>query len=195
MGFIVALMLTYMDEESAFWMVNSLMTKYEMKGYFTKNFPALQKSFYVLLRLIKKYIPKIYEHFKAKEVHPSMYASQWFITLFAVNFRFDILVRIFDVFLLEGQKILYRIALAVLKIKEDKILNKKGFDEVMVFMKNLFESITADDLFARAFKFSISRDHIAVKFYLNYLLKEFEAQYESAQIDKEDEYMKQIKFI
>jgi len=164
MGFIVALMLTYMDEESAFWMVHCLMNKYEMHGYYTLNFPELQKSFYILLRLIKKHIPKIYDIFKTKEVVPSMYASQWFITLFAVNFRFDILVRVFDVYLLEGQKILYRIALAVLKINEEKILSKKGFDEVLVIMKYLFNNITADDLFLKAFKFSISRDHITVGF-------------------------------
>lgn len=163
-------MLTYMDEESAFWMVHSLMTKYEMKGFFTKNFPRLHKSFYVLLRLLKKHAPKIYDLFKRREVLPSMYASQWFITLFAVNFKFDILVRIFDVFLLEGQKIIFRIALAVLKMKEDKILAKKSFEDILSNMKYLFENVTADDLFAKAFKFSISRDHIAV---IKMILKSF----------------------
>lgn len=118
MGFIAALLLTYMDEESTFWMIHSLMVKYKMKGYYLKDFPELQKSFYKLLCLMKKHLPKIYEHYKKEQVFPSMYACQWFISIFSVNFKFDTLVRIFDVFLLEGEKILYRIALAILKIHE-----------------------------------------------------------------------------
>jgi Rab-GTPase-TBC domain len=67
-------------------------------------------------------MPKLYELFKKSFIHPSMFASQWFITIFAVNLKFDILVRIFDVFLLEGQKIFYRFALAILKINEGRLL-------------------------------------------------------------------------
>lgn len=122
MGFICALLLTYMEEESAFWILNSLIEKYNMEGFYLNNFPGLEKSFYVLLALCKKHIPKIYDLFKNFGIHPSMYASQWFITIFGVNFKFDILVRIFDVFLLEGEKILYRFALAILKINEGTIL-------------------------------------------------------------------------
>jgi hypothetical protein len=163
MGFITALMLTYMDEESAFWMIHALMNKYQMKGYYEKDFPELQRSFFKLLSLMKKHIPKVYEHFKNKCVHPSMYASQWFITIFSVNFKFDVLVRIFDVFLLEGEKVLYRFALSVLKINEDKLLHARQFEDVMAIFKNLFDNITADDLFNKAFKFSISKSHLQVK--------------------------------
>jgi hypothetical protein len=170
MGFITALMLTYMDEESTFWMIHSLMYKYNMKDFYFKNFPGLEKSFYILLRLMKKHLNKVYELFKIKEIHPSMYASQWFITLFAVNFKFDALVRIFDVFLLEKEKILYRIALAVLKINEEKILQQKNFEDILGQMKFLFDNVNVEDLFAKAFKFSISKDHITVTIYFLFKL-------------------------
>jgi hypothetical protein len=165
MGFIVALLLTYMDEESAFWMVHSLMKKYSMEGYYLREFPELKRSFYKLLRLMKKFCPKIYELFKNKEIYPSMYASQWFITIFALNFKFDILVRIFDVFLLEGEKIFYRIGIAVMKIKEDKITNTRTFEDVLGKLKFLFENLNVEDLFAKAFKLSISKDHLRVNLF------------------------------
>jgi len=163
MGFITALMLTYMDEDSTFWMIHSLMYKYNMKDFYFKDFPGLERCFYVLVRLLKKHIPKIYELFKSKEIHPSMYASQWFITIFAVNFKFDVLVRIFDVFLLEKEKILYRIALAILKINEERLIAQKNFEDVLYQLKFLFDNINVEDLFVKAFKFSISRDHIEVR--------------------------------
>jgi len=65
MGFITAILLNYMDEESVFWMLHSIMEneKFNMKGHFMNGMPDLNKSFYKLIVLIKKYLPKIYELF------------------------------------------------------------------------------------------------------------------------------------
>jgi len=52
-----------------------------------------------------------------------MYISPWFLALFSVLFKFDVLVRVYDVYLLEGSKIIYRIALTLLKLNEGKIYN------------------------------------------------------------------------
>ena len=43
MSFLTALFLTYMDEESTFFMLNSLMDKYNMKRIFSPGFPDLNK--------------------------------------------------------------------------------------------------------------------------------------------------------
>ena len=45
MGFIVAVFLTYMDEESSFFMLHSLMKKYDMEGFYLPGFPILKKHF------------------------------------------------------------------------------------------------------------------------------------------------------
>ena len=47
-----------------------------------------------------------------------MFGSKWFMTLFSYDFPFVSLVRIWDIFLFEGWKIVYRIALATLKLNE-----------------------------------------------------------------------------
>jgi hypothetical protein len=164
MGFIAALMLTYMDEESTFWLIHSLMNKYNLKGYYMKDFPELKLTFFKLLCMMKRCLPRLYKHFKKHNVYPSMYACQWFISVFSVNFKFDILVRIFDVFLLEGEKILYRFALAVLQINEERFLKAKAFEDVMGLFKGMYEHITVDDLTVRAFKLSISKDHLKVSY-------------------------------
>jgi hypothetical protein len=165
MGFIAALLLTYMDEESAFWMIHSLVVKYNLKGYYLKDFPELKPSFYKLLSLMKRHLPNIYEHFRKNEVYPTMYATQWFISIYSVNFRFDTLVRIFDVFLLEGEKVLYRLALAILKINEEVIMKAKRFEDIMCLFKGLYEGVTADDLITKAFKFSMTKEQLKVTIY------------------------------
>ena len=161
MGFIVAVFLTYMDEESSFFMLHSLMKKYDMEGFYLPGFPILKKTFYILLNLEKKFIPKIYELFKKEGMIPSMYASEWFICLFSRNLEFNSLVRIFDVFLLEGYKVIYRFALAFLKLKEEKFLEgKDGLASIMPTINECTENVDVEKVFNIAFGFSISRKYI-----------------------------------
>ena len=161
MGFIVAVFLTYMDEESSFFMLHSLMKKYNMEGFYLPGFPILKKTFYTLLNLEKKFIPKIYELFKKEGMIPSMYASEWFICLFSRNLEFNSLVRIFDVLLLEGYKVIYRFALAFLKLKEDKFLEgKDGLASIMPVINECTENVDIEMVFKVAFGFSISRKYL-----------------------------------
>lgn len=43
---------------------------------------------------------------------------QWFMTLFTYNFPFAVVVRIWDAVLSEGWKVIFRVALALLKTNE-----------------------------------------------------------------------------
>ena len=183
MGYLAAIFLLYMDEESAFYMLHSLVKNYGFEGLYKEGFPDLKKKFYVLLNLEKKYIPKIYDIFKRDGVFISIYASQWLLCLFAKDLKPNILVRIFDVFLFEGFKVIYRFALAFLKLKEKAFIsNKKGIFYSMNTIKLLFDNIDIDELFKVAFSFSLSRSHI----------KKYEEEYEQNKNNKDDEFVKQL---
>jgi len=95
-------------------------------------------------------------------VFPSMYAAQWFITLFTVNFKYEILVRIFDFFLCEGIKVVYRLGLAIMKINEEKFLKAKQLEEIMGIFKSVYDNLDPDELFNVAFDFGFSRKHLQV---------------------------------
>jgi hypothetical protein len=46
-----------------------------------------------------------------------MYFTEWAMTLFCRGFSFELVTRVFDIFLLEGNyKIVYRVSLAILKV-------------------------------------------------------------------------------
>jgi hypothetical protein len=183
MGFIAAVFLTYMDEESSFYMLDSLMDKYKLEGFYLPGFPELKKTFYILLNLEKKFVPKVYELFKKEGMIPSMYASEWFICLFSRNLEFNGLVRIFDVFLLEGYKVIYRFSLAFLKIKEDEFLKgKDGLASIMQTINKSYENIDIENLFKIAFGFSISRKDI----------DKLGQEYDKIKDDQKNEFVKQL---
>lgn len=48
---------------------------------------------------------------KELDVDCNMFASQWFMTICIYGFRYSTMVRIWDIFLGEGVKIIFRIAL------------------------------------------------------------------------------------
>ena len=181
MGFIAAIFLTYMDEESSFFMLHSLMKKYEMEGTFFDNFPDLKKKFFILLNLQKKLIPKIYNIFQRDGVLPTMYASTWFISLFSKTLDFKIVVRIFDCFFLEGFKVIYRISLALLKLREnDFIKAEKG--NSMTLLVSCHENVDEEELFKIAFGFSISRNFI----------EKCEAEFEKVKNNEKNEFISQL---
>ena len=183
MGFIAAVFLTYMDEESSFFMLHSLMKKYELEGFYLPGFPELKKTFYILLNLEKKFIPKIYELFKKEGMIPSMYASEWFICLFSRNLEFQNLVRIFDVFLLEGYKVIYRFSLAFLKLKENEFLKgKDGLASIMQTINQCLENVDIENLFKIAFGFSLSRKD----------LDKLGKEYDKIKDNQNDEFVKQL---
>ena len=181
MGFLAAVFLIYMDEESSFYMLHSLMKKYKLEGLYYDNFPDLKKKCFVLLNMQKKYINKLYNIFQRDGIVPTMYASSWFISLFARTVDFNIAVRILDCFFLEGFKVIYRISLALLKLSENAFCSaKKG--ETLPLLYKVQENINVEELFKVAFGFHISRNYI----------KECEIEYEKVKNDKNNEYMAQL---
>ena len=183
LGYLAALFLIYMDEESAFYMLHAVIKNYEMEGLYLPGFPDLKKKFYVLLNLEKKFIPKIYNILKRDEALPSFYASEWFMCLFCKKVKPNILVRIIDVFLYEGYKVIYRFAIAFLKMKEnDFIKNPSGIFYSSVTLKKLFENIEVEELFKEAFDLNLSKKHIA----------KYEEEYEENKDNPNNEFMKQV---
>ncbi|AEE73811.1 Ypt/Rab-GAP domain of gyp1p superfamily protein [Arabidopsis thaliana] len=104
MGFIAGLLLLYMSEEDAFWLLVALLkgaVHAPMEGLYHAGLPLVQQYLFQLESLVKELIPKLGEHFTQEMINPSMYASQWFITVFSYSFPFPLALRIWDVFLSE----------------------------------------------------------------------------------------------
>ena len=181
MGFITAMFLIYMAEESSFFMLEALMKKYGIEDIYYEGFPGLRKRLFILLNLTKKFLPKLYNLNKKGGILPMLYASSWFITLFTKCVDFSISLRIFDCFLLEGIKVIYRFSLALIKLKESEILGSDADDTIKIYT-NIHENVKVDELFKTAFGFNLSR---------NYLQK-LEDEYEKVKNDKENEFILQL---
>ncbi|ORZ26993.1 rab-GTPase-TBC domain-domain-containing protein [Lobosporangium transversale] len=145
MASIVATMLTFFDEEKTFVLLAQLFSRYGINDLVIPGFPALFEAFYIQEELTKIYAPRVFEALQAMGIATASYASRWYITLYSAGVvPHRTLLRIWDVFLLEGFDWLYFMALALLKYYESSLI-QKNFEQTMEKL-NAKMDIQDDDL-------------------------------------------------
>ena len=159
MSFIVALFLIFLSEEESFWLLVTLITQYDFKGFFIQGMSKAYECFHIADGLLKKFEPKIFKKFQSDGVSISMYAEQWFITGFLTDFSVESALKIWDCFFNEGFKIFYRVYLATLKINS-KLLFKSSLEKSMKILKKVGYEINSEVLMSKAFGLSLSHKHI-----------------------------------
>ncbi len=120
MGFISALFLSYMPEEQTFWHLVACLNhkKYGLADMYRPGMSRVMEALGIFQHTLALYLPQVHAHLEQEGVHATMFATQWFVTLFAYSFPFAFVTRIWDIFLHEGWKIIYRVAIALLKLSE-----------------------------------------------------------------------------
>ncbi|ERF70501.1 hypothetical protein EPUS_07358 [Endocarpon pusillum Z07020] len=102
MNFIIMPLLFTMPEEEAFCLLVRLMNKYGLRELFVQDMPGLHLHLYQFERLLEDLEPALYCHLNRRGVTPKLYATQWFLTLFAYRFPLQLVMRVFDLILSEG---------------------------------------------------------------------------------------------
>jgi hypothetical protein len=76
-----------------------------------------QKVLHVFECLGRLHLPVLWSHFEREGIHPTMFFTEWAMTMFCRGFSFELVTRVWDIFLYEGDyKIVYRVSLAILKV-------------------------------------------------------------------------------
>lgn len=71
----------------------------------------------VLSSLVATYLPGVEGVIKEHDIELSLIALHWFMTLFSSVLHMKILLRVWDLFFLDGSIVLFQVTLAMLKIK------------------------------------------------------------------------------
>lgn len=137
MSGIAALLLMYLNEEDAFWALSVLITsskKHSMHGFFIPGFPKLKRFQDHHEAILKKFAPKLFKHLEKEGVYTSLYTLKWFMQCFLDRTPFPLTLRVWDVFLLEGDKTLTAMAYNLMKIHKKKFV-KQPMEDVVVFLQ------------------------------------------------------------
>lgn len=73
--------------------------------------------------LLAKFLPKIDKHFSKLEITPQLYMIPWFEELFSRTIDYKLLSHIIDLYLLNGEYVLYQTSLTILKSYEEDLIS------------------------------------------------------------------------
>lgn len=136
MSQITALLLMYMNEEDAFWALVKLLSgqRHAMHGFFIPGFPKLMRFQEHHDRILKKTMPKLKQHLDNQEVFTSLYTMKWFFQCFLDRTPFTLTLRIWDIYIFEGERVLPAMSYTILKLHK-KHLMKLSMEELVDFLQ------------------------------------------------------------
>lgn len=132
MNRLAAVALLVLPEEEAFWCLKTIVDKIMPKGYYNDLWLA-QVDSNVVMDFVGLKMPALSDHFNQNGIELSLFA--WFLTIFVDGTPPALFLRLWDSFLYEGDKILFRVALALLKINESHLLKLSNSVTVNNFLR------------------------------------------------------------
>ncbi|KDE03059.1 hypothetical protein MVLG_06448 [Microbotryum lychnidis-dioicae p1A1 Lamole] len=127
-----AMLLINMSVADAFISLVNLVNKSFLKSFYGDNPDEPDAYYRIFDTLLADNMPKVYENFYKEVVRPSLYLHPWLTSMFVQFLPLDLSTRLFDVFLLEGDAFVFRVALVLLQILEPRLFNpvQSELDEV-----------------------------------------------------------------
>ncbi|PBP24959.1 TBC domain-containing protein [Diplocarpon rosae] len=132
LNFIAGLLLLFMEEEKAFWMLN-IITGVYLPGTHELNLEGANVDLGVLMTSIKDMMPQVWAKIGGEldgsalprstlHLPPiTLCTTAWFMSCFIGTLPIESTLRVWDSFFCEGSKTLFRISLTIFKIGEPEI--------------------------------------------------------------------------
>merc|ERR1719516_105444 len=111
-------------------------------NYYTKQLVGAQVDQEVFNELVCEKLPNLAIHLENHGVDPALFSLNWFLCLFVDTLPVSTYLHIWEAFLFEGSKVLFRYSLAILKMVEEKLLRQNDYMSLFSTFKTEAESLT-----------------------------------------------------
>ncbi|KYO21337.1 TBC1 domain family member 2B isoform A [Alligator mississippiensis] len=138
---LVAIALLYLEQEDAFWCLVTIVEVFMPRDYYTKTLLGSQVDQRVFKDLMSEKLPRLHAHFEQYKVDYTLITFNWFLVIFVDSVVSDILFKIWDSFLYEGPKVIFRFALALFKYKEEDILKLQDSMSIFKYLRYFTRTI------------------------------------------------------
>ena len=133
-----------LDEETTFYYMLAIQKNTKFEEIFQKNLYLLTMFFEVFKKILKIYIPEIYQHEINNDLNENYYMPPWFLTLFMFSATaFDkkdapkFIFLIMEDFFLNGWSAIFNAGYTVIQYHRNEILGLK-LDKLLHYMVNNF---------------------------------------------------------
>ena len=139
----------------------------EVKGLTRRaiTVPRFAPAMRELSRFIEIILPDVAAKLSRFSIDPSIFASQWFITLFAYNLPFQLVARIWDLFLLKRWSVIFRVSLVLLSLARKEFAEAEDPETILRLLKSISARIQVEDvnqIIERAMRLNLDEDDARV---------------------------------
>ncbi|KAK2647674.1 hypothetical protein Ddye_015163 [Dipteronia dyeriana] len=158
MNFFAGLLLLLMPEENAFWTLVGIIDDY-FAGCYTEEMIESQVDQLVFEELIRERFPKLVNHLDYLGVQVAWISGPWFLSIFVNMLPWDSVLRVWDVLLYEGNRVmLFRTALALMEIYGPVLITTKDAGDAIT----LFQSLTGSTFDSSQLVFTACMGYLGV---------------------------------
>ncbi|GJN74215.1 hypothetical protein PCL_09081 [Purpureocillium lilacinum] len=144
MNFLIMPLLFNMPEQEAFCLLVRMMNHYHLRDLFIQDMPGLHMHLYQFERLLEDVEPALYCHLHRRGVSPHLYATQWFLTLFAYRFPLQLVLRIYDLILSEGLSAILRFGIVLMQKNASTLLAISDMQQLTTHLKDKLFDVYID---------------------------------------------------
>lgn len=162
LNYIAAVLIAVVGEEPGFWMLCTIVDKYLPPNYYCQNMEGFQVDLMMMESLFCERVPEIARHAQRLKHEWMLTVSGWMLTLFANSFPVVTVVRIWDSFLLEGAKVIFRVSIAFMRLYYNDIISTEQRATLNRRLAQIqAETVLQDRLMELSFKIkAFSRKHL-----------------------------------
>ncbi|KAK9733461.1 hypothetical protein RND81_04G069100 [Saponaria officinalis] len=137
MNFFAGLFLLLMPEENAFWMLVGIIDDY-FDGYYTHEMIESQVDQLVFEELMRERFPKLVNHLDYLGVEVAWVSGPWFLSIFMNMLPWESVLRVWDVLLYEGNRVmLFRTALALMELYGPALVTTQDAADAITLLQSL----------------------------------------------------------
>ncbi|XP_072574938.1 uncharacterized protein [Vulpes vulpes] len=124
MSEIAAVLLMFLPEEDAFWALAQLMVgdRHSMHGFFVPGFPKLLRFQRHHERVLQRALPDLRKHMDEEQMSTGIYSPKWFLQCFLGRTPFSLTLKLWDAYILDGERVLTAMAYTILKVHRKRLL-------------------------------------------------------------------------
>ncbi|KAG0152523.1 hypothetical protein CROQUDRAFT_649950 [Cronartium quercuum f. sp. fusiforme G11] len=132
-SFVAALFLINMTPQDAFLSLVNISRKSCLSYFYNNKINEIESFYRIFDTLLADTMPKVYRNFQERRIKPSLYLKPWITTVYIGYLPIELATRVMDVFVLEGDSFLFRLALALLKTLEARLFNPDPIELEAIF--------------------------------------------------------------
>ena len=123
MNFIAGALINFIENEQiCFWIFLSFIDDIELNLLFLKNMPDYNIRIFQLNYYIKLYFPDLFNHLEKSQINADLFFSKWIITIFSNYLPFNVLYKVWDIFIIDKWKAIFKFSMIFLYFMKKKLM-------------------------------------------------------------------------